>query len=91
MWFWYEKNFAGKYCPVSGPQRPEKSQAGPTPERFNVVELKATDLGLTLHQLAKRYPPPEDDMPPKEPPKPEPDPTPEGGEEKVSEGVDVAG
>lgn len=57
--FFYQRSPYGGWMPVTSPDHPDTlTRDGRKIITTGHVELTAADLGLTLHALAKRYPPP---------------------------------
>lgn len=74
-YFWYERNFCGKYCPVASPEDPRESGYKKKLQRYSFTELKPDEATLELKILSRIYPPPEDQLASVEPVEPK-DPTP---------------
>jgi hypothetical protein len=86
--FWYERNFAGKYCPAASPDDPTKDGFKAKHKRFGFVTLKDDETELDLRVLAKIYPPPDDEeggVPTPAPPAPEPEPADDGATVEATE------
>jgi uncharacterized protein YbjT (DUF2867 family) len=60
-YFYWQRSFSGKWTPVASADMPSDKRAeGKNPFPFaGVITLSAEDNGLTLAELAAKYPPPQ--------------------------------
>lgn len=60
MYFYYRRTIMGTWAPQTAADEPRKGQNNPTLKVVGVRSLGPEDAGLTLDQLAKKYPGPDD-------------------------------